>query len=397
MVWEKPQNRPSGDNGSLHVGCPLYQDGSFRVAISLPLVQTVSMESEEGVRKNTASDPSATCFRLLPKVSRTFALGIDGLKEPLRTVVCASYLLCRILDTIEDAPGVGTAERRALILPFLDALREGKEAGARWLETVEEKLSSRSSSDDMELMRNTSCVLDVIREAGESERLSVMRWVTEMGKGMIEWSSRMGEGGLKTLKTMDDLNRYCYYIAGTVGYLLTDLFFILSPRIDRALFFRLQADAEAYGLGLQKVNIIKDFSDDLERGWCFIPTSLLDAHGLVPGDLADPVKSERVYEAVLPVICSAFRHLERAWEYLCNVPLEERETRLFLGQSLFFAIETLALVARDRKNLTSKKKLKISRLKVTEVVVSLKRFISDPSKLRRYHSRCAEPLQVFFE
>lgn len=388
-------NRPSGDNRSLHVRCPLYQDGSLRVAISLPLVQTVSMESEEGVRKNTASDPSATCFRLLPKVSRTFAIGIDGLKEPLRTSVCVSYLLCRILDTIEDAPGLETAERREMIMPFLTLLRGGKEVGADWLSLVEGKLSPVSSGHDMELIRNTRSVLEALHAAGEPERNAAVRWVTEMGKGMIEWSSRMGEGGLKTLRTMDDLDRYCYYIAGTVGYLLTDLFFILSSHIDRALFFRLQADAESYGLGLQKVNILKDFADDFDRGWCFIPTELLEAKGLTPADLAGSSGRDEIYEALLPLIRSTVKHLDDAWQYLTLVPLEERETRLFLGQSLFFAIETLTLAAKDPGRLTSKKKLKISRFQVAGTMTSLERFISNPERLAQYHSSRTSALDAF--
>ena len=48
-------------------------------------------------------------------------------------------------------------------------------------------------------------------------------------------------GPLKTLRTMADLDRYCYYIAGTVGYLLTDLFFIHSPHIGQELFYELQS------------------------------------------------------------------------------------------------------------------------------------------------------------
>ena len=40
--------------------------------------------------------------QLLPGVSRTFALTIPQLPEPLREVVTNAYLLCRIADTIED-------------------------------------------------------------------------------------------------------------------------------------------------------------------------------------------------------------------------------------------------------------------------------------------------------
>jgi len=40
--------------------------------------------------------------RLLPHVSRSFALTIPQLPAPLRTTVTNAYLLCRIADTVED-------------------------------------------------------------------------------------------------------------------------------------------------------------------------------------------------------------------------------------------------------------------------------------------------------
>ena len=40
--------------------------------------------------------------RILPHVSRTFALTIPQLPPALRTPVTNAYLLCRIADTIED-------------------------------------------------------------------------------------------------------------------------------------------------------------------------------------------------------------------------------------------------------------------------------------------------------
>jgi len=40
--------------------------------------------------------------RILPHVSRTFALTIPQLPPRLRIAVTNAYLLCRIADTIED-------------------------------------------------------------------------------------------------------------------------------------------------------------------------------------------------------------------------------------------------------------------------------------------------------
>lgn len=343
------------------------------------------------------SEPWLVCFELLPKVSRTFALSIAGLREPARGAVCVSYLLCRILDTIEDAPGLTAAQRWGLIAPLLERLAEGGRPDGAWFRASEDLLALRSSEADMALMRHTNDVLDCFEACEESARLAMARWVTEMGKGMTAWSERMGEapGATKTLPTMAALDRYCYYIAGTVGYLLTDLFFVYSDHVDSPLFFRLQADAEAFGLGLQKVNIVKDLGDDYRRGWCFIPTTFMDEAGVSPADFESAAKADAVHRAVLPVLVSAAGHLERAWAYLERFPVEEREIRLFLAYSLFFALETLGLVAKNPAALVSPKKLKISRLDVARLVAELNAVIGRPAALEKFYRKTAAPLEVY--
>ena len=344
-----------------------------------------------------APDAWLVCFELLPKVSRTFALSIAGLREPARGAVCVSYLLCRILDTIEDAPGLTAPQRWDLIGPLLERLASGGRPGGAWFRASEDLLATRSSAADMNLMRHTNEVMDCFEACEESARLAMARWVTEMGKGMTAWSERMGKdpSAFKTLPTLAALDRYCYYIAGTVGYLLTDLFFIYSGSIDRALFYRLQADAEAFGLGLQKVNIVKDLADDHRRGWCFIPTAFMDEAGVSPADFESAAKSDAVHRAVLPVLVSAAGHLERAWAYLERFPLEEREIRLFLAYSLFFALETLGLVAKNPAALVSPKKLKISRLQVGRLVAELNAVIGRPAALAKFYEKTAAPLEVY--
>ena len=337
------------------------------------------------------------CFDLLPEVSRTFALSIIGLKEPLRGAVCVSYLMCRILDTIEDAPEITAAQRWALMEPFLTCLPSGGELPPGWFKDVSAQLRPRSASSDYRLLENTDHVLKCFRACDACSRLSMTRWVTEMGKGMVAWSERMGDGPgvLKVLPSLVALDRYCYYIAGTVGYLLTDLYFLSSPKIDKELYFELEADAEAFGLGLQKVNIVKDLADDFGRGWCFIPTVDLRSRGLVPCDVLDESKGAEIYEAVRPILGSAAEHLARAWHYLTNIPIEEKEIRLFLAYSLFFALETLALVARDPDTLVRPEKLKISRLAVARIVAGCKASISRPTMLENLYRRTAAPLARF--
>ena len=351
--------------------------------------------------KTMSPDPAeawATCFRHLPKVSRTFALAIDGLPKPLRGEVCVAYLLCRVLDTVEDAPGLLSPQRWALMTPVLAGL-DSPEAPlpGSWHEGVARLLADRSSPPDLALLRDGDSLLSAYGACRPAARLAMARWVKEMGKGMVEFSARMGEGPgvLKTLGTMADLDRYCYYIAGTVGYLLTDLFFIHSPHIGQERFYELQAHAEAFGLGLQKVNIVKDLADDLRRGWCFIPSDFLDLQGVTPAAFADRGQARAVYGAVRPVLAAAADHLARAWRYFSMVPLEEREIRLFLAYSLFFALRTLALVAKNPQALVAPDKLKISRIEVAQIVARCRLHIGDPIALQEDYRREAGELIIF--
>ena len=58
------------------------------------------------------------CSDLLRRVSRTFALSIELLPTELREAVCVAYLLCRIVDTIEDDPDAPQDLREVLFDAF---------------------------------------------------------------------------------------------------------------------------------------------------------------------------------------------------------------------------------------------------------------------------------------
>src|SRR5690242_4831518 len=62
------------------------------------------------------------CRDVLPAVSRTFALSIRILPGALGDAVCIAYLVCRIADTIEDAPDVAAPRKAELLDRLLLAL-----------------------------------------------------------------------------------------------------------------------------------------------------------------------------------------------------------------------------------------------------------------------------------
>ena len=82
--------------------------------------------------------------------------------------------------------------------------------------------------------------------------------------------ARRDTHGRLVLSDVDDLQAYCYIVAGIVGEMLTELFVLGSDRVA-AVAERLRPRAAAFGEALQLVNILKDSAGDLEEGRQFLP------------------------------------------------------------------------------------------------------------------------------
>lgn len=325
------------------------------------------------------------CLEILPKVSRTFALSISKLKENLKREVCVSYLICRILDTIEDSPSLSIEEKNFFILEFLQLLKDGKQESL-FFKHLAERLNNTSSTNDVLLVSGGENVVTTFCECRLDTREVIFRWVEEMGKGMVLYCKKMEKGnGIKTIATLSDLNDYCYYIAGTVGYMLTNLFYLNCSNIDKEKFNYLNERANDFGLALQKVNILKDVKDDYKRGWCFLPEDLLKSSGLNIDEIEEEEKGILFFEALRPLLEGLFSNMEKGFEYLLSIPNEEKEIRLFLATSLFFALATVELLVRKRKDFTSEKKLKISRLQVANILNKLENISHLNDKLQSFY------------
>ncbi|MDO9352406.1 MAG: phytoene/squalene synthase family protein [Solirubrobacteraceae bacterium] len=82
------------------------------------------------------------------------------------------------------------------------------------------------------------------------------------------------------IATEDDLDEYCYRVAGTVGVLMTSLLGAADPEAARG-------PAIALGQAMQRTNILRDIDEDLENGRVYIATETVDAFGsLMPGERA---------------------------------------------------------------------------------------------------------------
>lgn len=192
-----------------------------------------------------------TATEVLRLTSRTFYLSIVRLPPRIREAVMSAYLSLRAIDEIEDHPrldkpaktdllcqisrelqGVAPARGRAALLrPHWDELPEVTRRLDEWTRLAPEAIAPR------------------IRGATATMARRMAYWVSN------DWRVR----------TKQDLDRYTFDVAGAVGVLLTDLWAWYDETPSR------KGDAIGYGRGLQAVNILRNRSEDLERGVDFFP------------------------------------------------------------------------------------------------------------------------------
>ncbi|MEM9693925.1 MAG: squalene/phytoene synthase family protein, partial [Myxococcota bacterium] len=306
---------------------------------------------------------------ILPQVSRTFALSISALPERLSRAVGTAYLMCRIVDTIEDDAKLDPAARDRAFFAFDQLLIDDKTASSPLLDIVLEHRIG-GDSPDHRLCGRADAVFRCFRALSLDQRAAIRPHVLEMSRGMREFTERADRLGELRLADMAEVERYCYFVAGTVGKLLTALFELEVPQLSPQLCSQLRARAVSFGLALQLVNILKDVAEDHRRGDCFLPAEWALEEGVELDELLAPEHREAALAVVARVAARAREHLRRAEAYTLLWPTEDasaRAVRLFCAVPLTLALATLDQIESGDDTLRHDRKPKVSRELVADV------------------------------
>lgn len=315
---------------------------------------------------------------VLPAASRTFALSVRLLPGDLgRSVLCA-YLLCRIADTVED-DGHASPERKAeLLAEFLRCLDDAREADAFPARAAD----IRGEEAHRQLLRRTDLVFVLFRSLPPRSRDRVAHWVREMGRGMAAFILRHPRG--LRIQTMEEYREYCYYVAGTVGCMLTELWREHGPALSPERYDALWARSTQFGEALQTVNILRDIAADAEReNAIYVPERTLAAHGSSQAQLLVPEKIAENRAAVGEFIGLAATDLDTAFEYLLLLPRRALAIRAFCVLPLLYAYATLRELARTDAMLRPGGMVKISRREVKSLMIAGLAALASNALLRR--------------
>jgi farnesyl-diphosphate farnesyltransferase len=297
---------------------------------------------------------------LLDNVSRTFALTIPALPAPLMHAVSNAYLLCRIVDTVEDEAELSVAQKKKFCSRFINVVG-GKESPRKFALELTPLLSDQTPDEEKELIALTDRVITITHQFDERQQQAMERCIRIMAKGMAHYQQNTSTRGLKDLKAMDD---YCYYVAGVVGEMLTELFCAYSPEINKNRE-EMMNRAVSFGQALQMTNILKDVWDDNNRAACWLPRDHFK-NGLK--NLQQGTSTKTFSEGMQTLVGVAHAHVQDAIDYILLIPSDEKGIRQFCSWAIGMSILTLKNIHKN-PGFTDGEQVKISRKSVKATVL----------------------------
>lgn len=343
------------------------------------------------------TEQSAYLNHHMKKVSRSFALVVSYLEEPLREQMATAYLICRVLDNIEDCeqPFEWQEKRFSEFSAMLDEPQLAHETLNYWSQEPWLGLTG----DEQKLMgpEGGYPLWQIYEGIPESARSSINRWTSVMAEGMRQLenpnqTTRLQHySGVQMLANVKDYNRYCYYVAGTVGHMATELA-INHYQIGQNDAADLLATCEACGRGLQKTNIVKDFAKDLGRGISYLPDQWLREVNYLPIFLAgaSPLWT-------LKVITNVLSELRQATDYILALPYTAAGYRRASLMCLLPAYQTLLLAAKKQESLfTADHRVKISRLTMARCIWDSRSMMADNDAIKQYSERLHDAIEEAF-
>ncbi len=215
----------------------------------------------------SVEDSYQLCRQITAKYSKTFYLATMLMSEEKRRAIWAIYVWCRRTDELVDGPAAAmtTPETLDCWEAQLESLFKGHP-----LEDLDVALVDT-------LKRFPSLDIQPFRDMIAGQRMDL-------------YQSRY--------KTFEELNLYCYRVAGTVG-LMSNAVMGVNNSQNTAAWNQLQEpyvpieEAIALGIANQLTNILRDVGEDARRGRIYLPLEDLAKFNYTEQDLFKGVVDDR--------------------------------------------------------------------------------------------------------
>ena len=236
---------------------------------------------------------SASQHQLLHHVSRSFDLSIRLLPGALQAPVAIGYLLARATDTVADTTALPLTERQVLLdlmAQTIAAQAISAEESCELSRLTQAFAAQQTDPHERALMLDLPQCLRLLHTLSEADQTSVRQVLRHITRGQQLDMRRFGPG-LQALQTEAELTDYTWLVAGCVGEFWTELCGRHLPGYSLLPQAEMLRIGREYGMGLQRLNIVRDAGADLVAGRCYWPEETLRQAGLTPAMLAQAAQT----------------------------------------------------------------------------------------------------------
>jgi phytoene synthase len=191
----------------------------------------------------TLAESYAHCRRVARTRARNFYYSFVLLSRPQRDAMCAIYAFMRYCDDLSDEPGANRAS--------ID----------QWRAALDRALAGRTDAHP---------VLPAFHDTVGRYQIPP-RYFHEMIDGVAS------DLEPRRFETFEQLYRYCYLVASTVGLTIIHIFGFDSPDALRL--------AEKCGVAFQLTNILRDIKEDAQRSRIYLPAEDLARFRVTADDI----------------------------------------------------------------------------------------------------------------
>jgi 15-cis-phytoene synthase len=213
------------------------------------------------------------CAGIAQREAKNFYYSFRVLPVHKRNAMCAVYAFMRRADDISDDETLPIVERRVVM--------------SEWLETWRAARRSGVSEDPVFIALNdTQKRFAIPDELLEDLVRGTTMDLEEKQAGVVTVTDTVANR-TQTLQIYEDfesLYRYCYLVASVVGLVCIRIFGYTDPRAEEL--------AEKTGVAFQLTNILRDVSEDAERGRIYLPLQDIQASGVDVRRLMEVVRKE---------------------------------------------------------------------------------------------------------
>ncbi|MBT5020024.1 phytoene/squalene synthase family protein [bacterium] len=268
------------------------------------------------------------CVKLARGSGSNFFFAFYSLPKQMFREMCALYAYMRITDDMGDDVSVSPTERTENLTVWREKLRASHQG---------QTVSNPVLVAMVDVAHKRDITLDVLEEVinGVESDLTHVQF-----------------------QTFDELNSYCYQVAGVVG--------ICCLKVWGCDFSKSEIQQQAIdcGTAFQLTNILRDLGEDAQRGRLYIPNEEMKRFKLTKDDFSNGVVNESFREFM------RFQ-VERAWSYYRKaIPLLDNvsPTGKPILSGFFQAYSSLMREIEQRDYDVFSSRVRLSKLKKANIV-----------------------------